>query len=352
MTYEEFKKELYRNALNQARLWGKTARLVEKGTVCREPQVMGAIAAMNQNAPSAKDAVVKEDMLLVLLQYAPAENALQANTLPECKEEGRAPAYSGILCWKVRTLYERFLREGWQSVLPEIAMKLQGSRGQEPQASLWEKGYEQNCGRLILRPLNIWENREELEHCVYWRYGEIALVLYALLYDLEEDFMTMKVTRGMVERWGVSFEEALTGALLNTFAQMPPRLYHGMDIRSSYDWKDGIFMEEEGKISIEIHPQSQEEGMCGYRLTTVRWLNGAVAFFYPGVRQRLAELLDGDFYVGFTSIHEAVIHPVQHKILGEMKAAIQHTNAVFDRREMLTDKVYRYCRARNELIEV
>ena len=30
MTYEEFKKELYRNALNQARLWGKTARLVEK----------------------------------------------------------------------------------------------------------------------------------------------------------------------------------------------------------------------------------------------------------------------------------------------------------------------------------
>ena len=46
----------------------------------------------------------------------------------------------------------------------------------------------------------------------------------------------------------------------------------------------------------------------GNCLSTSRKTNGAVAVFLPGVAERLAYLLDSDFYMVFTSIHEVMIH--------------------------------------------
>ena len=111
-------------------------------------------------------------------------------------------------------------------------------------------------------------------------------------------------------------------------------------------------MPEDGKVNIFVDAEDELEGIQGYRLTTVKWVNGAVALFYPCVMKRLAEMLGGDYYVGFTSIHEAVIHPIRYKILNEMKAAILHTNAVCEETEMLTNCVYRYCSVKDMLLEV
>lgn len=330
MTYEAFKRELYRHVLKQAKVRGRQVRLLEKDSACLDEQTLQAVRLMNLNTCGAKELAVREDMLCVVWENA---------------------GHMGILNWKVRPLYESYKREGWQSVLPEIVMKLQKSGGNAGNVFKTEKDYGPGSERLIIRPLNFANNREELENCIYWRFGEVALVLYAVIYDMDRDFMTMKITRGMIESWGISDAEVLTNALLNTYAKMPPRLFYGTDLRPEYGTSDGIFMVEDGN-GIRVHAEDEAEGLCGYRLTTARWLNGAVALFYPGVKERLAQMLGGDYYVGFTSIHEAVIHPVQHKLLGEMKAAIQHTNAVFDQREMLTNCVYRYCGAKKELVEV
>ena len=37
--------------------------------------------------------------------------------------------------------------------------------------------------------------------------------------------------------------------------------------------------------------------------------NGAIAMFYPGVLEKLAEICGGSYYVSFTSIHDVRIHP-------------------------------------------
>ena len=352
MTYEQFKKELYRNVLRQARLWGKTVELMEKGTECRDTGLARTLDAMKGIDGNGGSRVVREDMLLVMTQEFSDTRAVREKTPFEWNRKEDECGYSGMMRWEIRPLYDRFKREGWQSVLPEIAVKLQERENGSDRPPCLGEGYEKNSGKLILRPLNFVGNREELANGVYWRFGDIALVLYILLYDMDVDLMTMKISLDMIEKWGVTSTEALMGALLNTYVKMPPRLYYGTDIRMEYGFQEGSFMKEEGGKPIEIHGESQDEGLRGYRLTTSRWLNGAVALFYPGVKERLAELMEGDYYVGFTSIHEAVIHPVRHKILGEMKAAIQHTNAVFDRREMLTNCVYRYCCAKGGLIEV
>lgn len=329
--YMEFKKELYFNVLQQEASKGKKVRLLETRMICTDVESIRMIKLINFACYGEEDMVVKEDFL--------------------CVSWGSTDL-AGMKYWRVRPLYERFLKEGWQGVLPGIVVKLQEGGGLRDSHSPWHDSYEQSRSRHILRPLNYFYNRRELENCIYWRFGDIALVVHELIHETPDDCMTMKVNRGMTESWQLPNEVILADTLLNTRAKMPPRMFHGEEIRFGYSDRAGVFMPDDGRVSIHINAEDELEGIHGYRLTTTRWLNGAVALFYPWVKERLAEMIGGDYYVGFTSIHEAVIHPVHHKILGEMRAAILHTNAIFDEREMLTNRIYRYCAARRKLLEV
>lgn len=331
MTYEEFKRELYRNILQQEGARGKAVKLLERGSICADAEVMKAVRYINMSCRGSEDTVIYEDFI-----YAAWNNG----------------GVLSMLYWQIRPLYERFKSEGWQSVLPEIAAKLQTTIEAKEGAAKGDSIYRLGNDRLIVRPINYQRNMMELENCIYWCFGDVALVLYALIYEGAEDFITMKVGRGTLEKRELSDDVVLTNALLNTYVKMPPRLYHGIDVHYFHEAGEGVFMPGETGTPIEIHTSDKLEGMRGYRLTTTRGLNGAIALFYPGVKERLAELLGGDYYVGFTSIHEAMIHPLQHKILGEMKAAIQRTNAAFSEHEMLSNGVYRYLSARRELVEV
>lgn len=338
MMYEEFVWELYENVVRQEESEGKKVRLIGPGILCMDKESMRMAKLIFPDCNVKEGNMCREDIL--------------------CISWGKG--VSKMTYWKVKNLYECYLKEGWQSVLPIIAVRLQRvgeqnereSRKEIERENFWSAGYEQSRDRHILRPLNHSSGREQLENCIYWKFGDIALVLYLLIHETQGDCMTVKLNRGMVENWGIPDQMLLANALVNTRIKMAPRLFHGDDIEVGTNKRNGIFMPEDGKISIEIHAEDEAEGIRGYRLTTTRWLNGAVALFYPGVKERLAELIGGDYFVGFTSVHEAVIHPVNYKILGEMRAAIQHINAVFDEKEMLTNRIYRYCAAKRELIEL
>ncbi|MCM1552989.1 MAG: hypothetical protein NC092_09890, partial [Butyrivibrio sp.] len=80
--------------------------------------------------------------------------------------------------------------------------------------------------------------------------------------------------------------------------------------------------------------------------------DGALAFFYPEMKERLADLLEGDYYVGFLNVNEVVVCPVRRKILGELKSAVFYANALLDERKKLTDRIYRYSSSYGRLIEV
>ncbi len=341
MMYEEFRRELYDNVAKREEAVGKKVRLLGSGIMYMDKEsvrMAGLIFAGLHGMEGGESGESGEDIL--------------------CVSWGRG--ISKLAYWRVRSLYERFLLEGWQGILPEITFRLQRIEEQNKKTerkgnaeeSFWSAGYEQSRDRHILRPINYFHGREELENCIYRRFGDIAIVLYLLIHETAGDCMTMKLNRGMTEHWGIPDRALWNNALLNTRVRMAPRLFHGDEVRDGAGKKRGIFMPEDGAVCVEMNVEDAWECIRGYRLTTTRWLNGAIALFYPGVKERLAEMIGGDYFVGFTSIHEAVIHPVQYKILGEMRAAIQHINAVFDEKEMLTNRIYRYCAARRELIEV
>lgn len=331
MTYQEFKRELYRSINSQEAMKGKELWLLEKGVEYTKPELLHMIRLLNIGYYGKENGRVREDIICVMW--------------------GRQERLH-LLHWKVRKMFERYRKEGWQGILPEIASKLPSPPAERGMPALGDGSYEQSCERLMIRPVNYTRNQEQLQDCIYWKRGDIALELCALLYDSGDDPVFVKVNRPMTAQWGLPEEVLLTNAMLNSSLRMPPRLFHGNDMRVHHSWKEGIMMPEEKGTSILLDPKDYWEQVLGYRLTTAKRVNGAAAIFYPGVQERLALLLGGDYFVGFTSIHEAVVHPVRHKQLPDIKNAIRETNAVFDERETLTDSIYRYSTARKNLIEV
>lgn len=198
--------------------------------------------------------------------------------------------------------------------------------------------YEKVKNELILRPLNYELVKGDIEDVPHIRIGDIALVLYAVMAHEGSDYFTAKMHRSQMEGWNRTEEEVLEEALVNTSFLYPPRLYSVEDLFlwDKKEHADGQFMAEDSPMQIK-------KGMRGYILTNTLEINGAIAMFYPGVARKIAEGFGEDFYIAFTSIHEAQVHGSSMITPDIVKSSLQDTNKHCNRREeVLTNRVYCY----------
>ena len=200
--------------------------------------------------------------------------------------------------------------------------------------------------KLFIRPLNYNDHRYELKENVSRRIGDMALVLYVLANDERNgerhDVMSMKMPRLMMEKWGLPEEEVWDNALNNTYMMAPPRLYLNMMDTYNPPYHKGAFMALNSDIkSLSAHAVPT--------ITTTSQMNGAIAMFYPGVQERLAELFGGDYYVAFTSVHDVRLHKKGSMSPRQILNSIKHVNKTFDPSEILSRKVYLYDTAAKEL---
>lgn len=83
----------------------------------------------------------------------------------------------------------------------------------------------------------------------------------------------------------------------------------------------------------------------GNCLSTTIKTNGAVAIFLPGVAKRLADLLDSDFYMVFTSIHEVMVHNAEKVDPEDLKCVLADTiKEATPEADYLTSRIYKYDR--------
>lgn len=116
-----------------------------------------------------------------------------------------------------------------------------------------------------------------------------------------------------------------------------PRIYCWWKMISNLG-NDGEGFMNRSDITAELN-----KGPLGNCMSTREKTNGATALFLPGVAERLAELLDGDFYAVFTSVHEVMIHAAETADVDDLKAVLKKTMADMTAEdEVLTEDVYRY----------
>ena len=197
---------------------------------------------------------------------------------------------------------------------------------------------------LIIRPLNYKRNKERLKGCIYRREGSIALTAYIAIGETGGIFTSCKVSADMAKEWNQCSEEVLDTALHNTLRLYPPRICSWRHLnRLSLESEFGDFMNAP-------KPFWLNRGPGGNLLTTVNKLNGAVAIFLPGVAKRLGDLMEDDYLVAFTSMHEVMIHCRHTASVKSIREVLEDLNKkIVSEGDFLTNDVYRYDREADRL---
>lgn len=237
--------------------------------------------------------------------------------------------------YAMHDLYKKYEECGWDKIweiLEEhLALLLQFK---ESPAAKFEEPYEKAKYNLMIRPINYTDNKYLLKEHIYKVCGDIALVVYMKFYDDERGLGGAKLPKTQLVTWNKGWEEVFDQAFANTIATAPPRAYQTpwLDIN---DPEKGEFMSEDSKVN-------SLNTLFAPLVTTTKKINGAIAMFYPGVKERLAELIGGSFYVAFTSIHEARIHLVGSMPPRDILRSLKDVNKKFPREEVLSRKVFLY----------
>ena len=138
-------------------------------------------------------------------------------------------------------------------------------------------------------------------------------------------------------------EAVMEEAFKNTYQMAPPLLYtnHGNE------WGEPFM--ENGASCL-----SKSDRVRGIQLSTNAEEYGAVSVFYPGVLQRLAQLMASDLYIVFTSRNEGVIYSVNESNLENIKAelnemVIEYGNGMVYEDDLLSEELYYYSRIEDKI---
>lgn len=198
--------------------------------------------------------------------------------------------------------------------------------------------YDTAKNRLFVRLLNCDRNADVLKNVMHKTLGDIALTVCAIVDDNREDLISTKILKFMVKKWGKTETDIFNEALENTYRATPPRIYKLEEMIFNREYTGDSFMEscDEDVIS--------KDGMGNCLSTTIK-TNGAVAVFLPGVAEHLAELLNSDFYMAFTSIHEVMIHNAKKVDPEDLKSVLTDTiRETVPEEDYLTSRIYKYNR--------
>ncbi len=262
----------------------------------------------------------REDKLIV--EYARTEGAAAYFSVrPErLYEEYRSGCAIEELA---ESVWKEFSRTGYDVVL-KTALEL--------------KDYDKTKERLFVRLLNLDRNSEELENAVYEVLGDIAIVLYVKVSEGPNYVTSAKIQCQNLKQWNVSREEAFTEALENTARMSPPRVYDWCRMLMDPEYEGEDFMEDEGARIIA----NEIRGNC---ISTSTKTNGAVTIFCPGVAPRLAEIVQDDLYLVFTSVHEVMVHSRESVDAAALKTVLHDTiECSTPEEDFLTYKIYEYRR--------
>ena len=244
----------------------------------------------------------------------------------------------------VKDLYERYM-EG--SSMESISYSVQDEIEKLKTVGMLEgemtpDSYQKIRKYLFVKPLNKKAHSLELEDAVHKDVGDIACVVYMMLSNTNAYFC-VKIKNQHLKQWKMTKEAVMEEALKNTCQMAPPLICTNDENK----W-GGSFMEN-GAFCL-----SKSDKVMGVRLSTNTKEYGAISVFYPGVLQRLAQLMGSDLYILFTSGNESTIYSANESNLEDIKTelnemVIEYRNAMVFEEKLLSEELYYYSRIEDKI---
>ena len=243
----------------------------------------------------------------------------------------------------VKDLYERCM-EG--SSMESISYSVQDEIEKLKTVGMLEgemtpDSYQKIRKYLFVKPLNKKAHSLELEDAVHKDVGDIACVVYMMLSNTNAYFC-VKIKNQHLKQWKMTKEAVMEEALKNTCQMTPPFIYTNGKNKSG-----GSFMDN-GAFCL-----SKSDKVMGVQLCTNAKENGAVSVFFPGVLQRLAQLMESDLYILFTSRNESSIYSVNESNLEDIKDELHIMETDYDNgiwyEDSLSEELYYYSRIEDKI---
>lgn len=314
MSYEDFLARIRTDLRSRPEYAGYDIIFWPEGYTSEDPLEQADIVDANRRYRDSDSTTLLLDMLM----------------LKEMSEEN-----SISYCQRIdtRALYDVCRKSGYDKALFKVTEhweQVNEARGKGDRLEDRVNGsYETLKNQLILRPLNYHAHAGELAHHVYRRTGDVALVLYQVLGDVNGNLMTSKVHKKEIDRWGMAGQEEkiLNDALENT-AQLYPPCVFDLKRKKEVDFLKDSFTKQDilwmGRHVI---------------LSTFRQVNGAAALFYPGVVEKMMKVLGGSFLAVFMNTSDVMVFE-RERGSGYARSAIRTAKRSTDFGDPLSYKCY------------
>ncbi len=205
--------------------------------------------------------------------------------------------------------------------------------------------YESVRDKVACKLINYEKNKELLRDTPHIQYLDLAIVFYLLVDVVEYETTTMLIKCTHKEMWQVTLEELYQDAMENAELLLPS-CFQTMSSVIHELIEDDIAMD--GYEEYEV--ASREERM--YVLSNRERSFGAACILNKKKLEMIGDLLDENFYILPSSIHEVIIIPVskapERQEIDEMIDEINRTQVIEE--EVLSSHCYYYERKRRMLL--
>lgn len=203
---------------------------------------------------------------------------------------------------------------------------------------------------LAVMVVNTAENRKLLEQVPHKEVADLSLLCYADLPVDQGDYSaTFKITEQILKKWNVDQEEMFQIASENITPANTPVLQNLEEVTRQI-LIGGAPPENLLKKKIDF---SNQEAMM-LVLTNEKKNFGAAMMFEPQVMDQLSQFFPEGFYILPSSLHEVLILPdrggISPKELGAMVREVNQSQV--EKMEQLSDRVYRYDKEKQKIVEV
>ena len=217
---------------------------------------------------------------------------------------------------------------------------------EEPKVDLGAlKDFDKAKELLFIRVSSAERNEDYLTKVPHTIMEDIAITYHLKMNVDETGVASAVVSDDMLRMYGVSVDELHNAALENSEKIFPANIFNlheTMKQKFITDMRNDGMPDEVIERILEDSMGTDDPGMTV--VTNDVGVNGAAVLFYPGVMDKLAEMIEGDFFILPSSLHETIILPDHGEFgpefLTNMVSEINATQVEpWDR---LTDEAYHY----------
>ena len=224
--------------------------------------------------------------------------------------------------------------------------------------------YEKVKKRLVLRLIHLAENEELLKSVPYQKFMDLAVVCYCVLENEEIGSGAILIHKHHVKAWEIEEEILFQDAYMSSPRIEPYQIMKMgemiKDILSETIVQEAHSLygdEAENRIPGMLEHMTSEVDQAEipmYVLTNRKRYYGAACIVYPDVLEKIGDLLQEDYYIIPSSVHEILFLPASECLDSKaLNTIIEDVNrSQVEEEDWLSDHTYLYQREQKKLLSM